>query len=210
MLEFISRGAQLGFSAGTGPGPFQTYTITSALTLGWRKALILCLAPLIADIPLIVLVVFVLRGVPTLFISVLQVVGGLFLLWLAWGIFKQWRAGTHIGAEVDAALREVPMLVVLRRGVTMGWLSPGPYLFWGTVNGPLLIRALEQSVWHGAAFLVAFYGTFMVFIALTVLLFDQLRGLDQRITSGILALTGVLLTWFALTLIWQGVTTWGQ
>jgi threonine/homoserine/homoserine lactone efflux protein len=208
MLEFISRGVQIGITAGTGPGPFQTYTINSALTLGWRKALILCLVPIITDIPLIVLIVFILGALPDPFLYTLQVGGGLFLLWLAWGIVKQWRAGAQIGGTVDASLTQISTLQVLRRGVLMGLISPGPYLFWGTVNGPELIRALNISLLHGAAFLVAFYGSFICLIALTVAIFDRLRSLDPRITRGILLFTAVLLTWFALTTLWQGIDGW--
>lgn len=208
MLEFISRGLQLGVTAGTGPGPFQTFTINSALTLGWRKALILCCVPIITDIPLIILIVFILGALPEPFIYGLQVVGGLFLLWIAWGIVQQWRKGAQIGGTVDASLTQISSLNVLRRGVMMGLLSPGPYLFWGTVNGPLLIKALHLSLMHAAVFLIAFYGSFMILIGLTVGIFDRLRQLDPRIIRGILLFTAMLLTWFALTTLWQGIDGW--
>jgi threonine/homoserine/homoserine lactone efflux protein len=208
MLEFITRGLQLGVAAGTGPGPFQTFTINSALTLGWRKALILVCVPIITDIPLIILMVFVLSTLPDAFIYTLQVVGGLFLLWIAWGIIRQWRAGTQITGAVDATLTQVSTLYVLRRGVMMGLLSPGPYLFWGTVNGPLLVKALHESVWHGAAILIAFYGSFMCLIALVVVIFDRLRQVDPRIIRAILLGTVLLLIWFALTTLGQGVSGW--
>lgn len=214
MIEFFTQGVGLGFNAGVGPGPFQTFTINSALTLGWRKAVALCFAPILTDIPLIVLVVFVLGSIPPAAIRALQVVGGCFLLWIAWGIWQQWRTGAQIGAASGAASGAAAAPAssittawqVLRRGMLMNLLSPGPYLFWGTVTGPLLISALKLSAWHGGAFLVGFYGTFMGFIALTVLLFDRLRSLDPRLIRGILLATMIVLLVFALNLIRQGLT----
>ncbi len=63
MLALIARGFTLGLTAGILPGPLQTYLIQTTLLQGWRKALIIVISPLLADLPLIVLTVFVLAAV---------------------------------------------------------------------------------------------------------------------------------------------------
>lgn len=204
MESFIIRGASLGFSAGVLPGPFQAYLINAALTLGWRKSIIIIVTPLIIDIPIATLVLVILGQLPAGFIQALRIAGGLFLLWLAYGTWKQYRAGITLG-ESDASADSASQRALLR-GVMMGFISPGPYIFWSTVNGPLLIEGLQQSLWHGVAVLVGFYGVFLSILAATVFIFDRLRRLDERVTRGILLLTIVILVGFGLSLIVQGIT----
>ena len=67
-----------------------------------------------------------------------------YLLWIAYGTWKQFRNGVTIGAKSATSGSQQ----ALTRGIVMGFLSPGPYLFWSTVNGPLLLEALEQSYLH--------------------------------------------------------------
>jgi threonine/homoserine/homoserine lactone efflux protein len=86
----------------------------------------------------------------------------------------------------------------------MNLLSPGPYLFWATVNGPLLRDGLEQSIGHGAAFLIAFYGVFLGMMAVVALIFDRLRRVDERLTRGLLLAAIVVLGGFGIYLIVQG------
>jgi threonine/homoserine/homoserine lactone efflux protein len=198
MLALISRGVSLGFTAGVLPGPMQSYIIGTTLTGGWRRGLVIIFSPLVIDIPIIILVVFVLGQLPAGFIRVIQVIGGVFLLWIARETWLTLRAGAQINADRPA---ETTNRGIFARAMLLNALSPGPYLFWSTVNGPLLIQALEQSVLHGVAFLAAFYGAFLTIMALTVALFDRVRSLDARFTQVILLLTLVILVVFGLSLI---------
>ena len=199
MFAFISQGVGLAFAAGIMPGPFQSYIISTTLLRGWRQTLIVILSPLIIDIPVILLVVFILGSLPPDFIRLIQLVGGLFLLWIARENWLAYRAGAAIGQSSDVPV--TPQGSVLKRGLLMNVLSPGPYLFWSTVNGPLLLQALDQSLLHGAAFLAAFYGTFLALLAATILVFDRLRRIDPRITRGLLLVIIVILILFSVSLI---------
>ncbi len=203
MLFLIARGFTLGLTAGVLPGPLQTYIIQSTLTQGWRKSLILALSPLLSDIPLILLTLFVLAQFPPEFIRLVQIVGGLFVLWLARGAWLNYRAGVVIGAGGETILLSTRQL--LARALMVNLLSPGPYIFWGTVNGPLLIEGLSQSIFHGVAFLVAFYGTFLAFLVGLIGVFNRVRALDPRVTRALLLVITVLLLVFGLSLIGQGV-----
>ncbi len=203
MLALFARGFTLGLTAGILPGPGQTYLIQTTLTQGWRKSLILVITPLLADLPLILLTVFVLAQFPPEFIRVVQIVGGLFVLWLARGAWLNFRAGAAIGAGGAALVLTTRQ--ILLRALLVNFLSPGPYIFWGTVNGPLLVEGLRQSPLHGAAFLVAFYGTFLAVMLALIALFNHVRTLDPRVTRALLLLIAGLLVVFGLSLIGQGV-----
>ncbi len=211
MIGFITQGMTVGFSAGVMPGPMQSYLLNTALKHGWRRALLVVVTPLLVDIPVIVAVLLALDAlaaiVPAL-VDGIRVVGGAFVLYLAWGAWADVRAGTSLTDEITAgpAPSDEPPVRTFTNGLLMNALSPGPYLFWTTVNGPLLLSALAVSLWWGVAFVVAFYGAFlgaMVVIALTV---DHLRSLDPRIGRGLLVFVAVLLTGFGFYLIYAGLT----
>jgi threonine/homoserine/homoserine lactone efflux protein len=203
MLFLIARGFTLGLTAGIMPGPLQTYLIQTTLTQGWRKSIIMVISPLIADTPMILITLFVLAQFPPEFIRIIQIVGGLFVLWLARAAWLNFRSGAAFGAGADIGVVSARQL--LTRTVMINLLSPGPYIFWGTVNGPLLLEGLSQSVFHGVAFLIAFYGTFLSVLAGYVLVFDRLRSIDPRVTRALLLIITILLVVFGLSLIGQGL-----
>jgi threonine/homoserine/homoserine lactone efflux protein len=203
MELLITSGISLGLSASLLPGPLQTYLIQLTLSLGWRRSLVGVLAPLIADIPIILLTVVLLSQFPAEITRLLEIAGGIFVLWIAWNTWRQLRAGVMLGAgdsTLDLTRREV-----LARMVGVILLSPGPYIFWSTVNGPLLVGGLHQSIWHAIAFLVAFYGTFLGMLTLFVFIFDRARQLDRRVTQILLLVTVLALVFLGLRLLAQGI-----
>jgi threonine/homoserine/homoserine lactone efflux protein len=209
MIAFASQGISLGFSAGTLPGPLQAYLINTTLAHGWRKSLVIIFAPLVVDIPFILLAVFALREFPDWFLDALRIGGGLLLYWIAYGAWRRWRAGEGIAPQDEAGeaagLLNLSLRAIFTRALLLNFISPGPYLFWSTVNGPLLVEALEQSVGHGLAFLLGFYGTFLGMMALVIGLFTLLRRIDPRVTRWVLLLTIILLVIIGTQLILQGV-----
>lgn len=205
MLTFFGQGAALGFTAGTSPGPLQTFLIQNALTYGWRRALVCILSPLISDIPFIIITVFILQGFPPEVIRIVQIVGGLFMLYLAWLTARWLRGGGTIDGTAAEQAAPYSAWRLLRQTVLLNWTSPGPYIFWGTVNGPLLSAALRESALHGLAFLLGFYGLFLILLAGWIILFDRLRHIDPRVTRVLLWLTAAVLLLFGLQLIGRGL-----
>lgn len=201
MIALVTRGISLGFAAGALPGPFQSYIISTTLLQGWRRSLPVIVSPLVIDGPIILIVVFLLGQLPLQVIRLIQMAGGIFLLYIAWGTWRGLRAGTAVTPTEAGGGGAATVRGIFLRGLLMNALSPGPYLFWGTVTGPLLVQALSQSALHALAFLAAFYGTFLAMLALIVLLFDRVRRLDARITRALVWLTLAVLVIFGVTLI---------
>lgn len=206
MLELITRGIGLGFGAGSTPGPFMSYLIATTLSRGWKVGFIVILAPLVSDIPIIIMTTLLLAELSDSVVSVMQIIGGLFVLYIAWGAWGQYDAGeSFVGKTDDIKVSEDGIFMqTIRQAVTMNLLSPGPYLFWGTVNGPLLRDGFDQSVWHGVGFLLAFYGTFIGFMAGMVLVFDRLRTVDERMTQRIILVAIIVLGILGVSLILEG------
>lgn len=201
IFELISRGASIGFMAGASPGPFQGFLIAQTLRHGWRRTVTAAFAPLIADGPIILLAVVILRQIPPEWVRLIQLIGGLYLLWLAAQGLRAWLRGVGGLPDGSAPVQERS----LGKAVLMIWLSPGPYVFWTTLLGPLLVSGLEQSLWAGLAFLLSFYGVFIGLLLLYVLAFNQLRKMDPRVVRGVTLLTVLLLGYFALELIARGL-----
>jgi threonine/homoserine/homoserine lactone efflux protein len=204
MLELMVRGTSIGFSAGMTPGPLQAYLLSTTLNLGWKRSLPIVLSPLITDIPIIFVCVFLLGALPPLFITAIQLVGGLFVLWLAWGSYQSWRKGATLAADDDESAK--PATNPLPRAMMMNLLSPGPYIFWTLINGPLLIQALNNSLLHAAAFMFSFYGTFLALLAGMVIIFGRVGSLNPQVTRRLILFSAIVMALFGLSLLWQAVS----
>jgi len=205
MFYFVSQGVSIAFAAGAQPGPFTSFLIGRTLAQGWRKSIILALTPLVTDVPIILVVLVILKQFPPELIRFIQLIGGVYLLWIAYGSWRQFRAGQASFKPEATPSDGVSPARTLLQGSLMAWVSPGPYIFWATINGPLLIQGLNQSVLFGLAFLVAFYGTFIGILSLYILVFDRLRRIDERVTRGIFLVTLIVMVLFGLRLIGQGL-----
>jgi threonine/homoserine/homoserine lactone efflux protein len=197
-LTYFLKAAALGFTAAVSPGPFQTYLISESLSGGWKRGAPVAFAPLITDAPIILFSLFILDLLPENFLRGVSVAGGLFVFYLAWSLFKRWRART---GEIEGE----PGGSSLWRGALANFLSPGPYLFWGLVNGPLLLAALRQSTSHGISFLLGFYGVMITSLLGMALIFTQARRLGPRFVRGMLLLSILILLVFGGLLLKQGI-----
>jgi len=201
LVRFFSQGAALGLTAAATPGSLQTLLISETLLGGIKRGARVTLAPLITDAPIIIAVLFVLQRVPPIVVQVLSVAGGVFVLYLAWGLFKQWRAGVAIETEV-AATQPIGWKGLWRASI-VNWLNPNPYLFWTLVGGPTLIAAMSQAVWYGVAFLVGMYSVFIGGMLAIAIVFHKALRFGPRIVRGLLLLSiGILVIFGILLLQW--------
>ena len=201
LLTFFIQGAALGLSAAASPGPFQTYLISESLSGGWRRGAPLAFAPLITDLPIILFSLFILNQMPPYFLRIISLAGGLFVFYLAWGLWRSWRQSA--GMEEFEPARPGSSLP---RGVIVNFLSPGPYLYWGLITGPILLSALKQSALDAASFLVGFYGIFILCLLGLAYLFSQARRLGPRVVRALLLVSILILVVFGGLLIWKAFT----
>lgn len=201
MLSFFAQGAAIGLTAAGTPGPLLTFLISRSLSGGWRQGALVALAPLISDPLIVVTILLLLDQVPPGFLLVISLVGGLYVLYLAWGLLKQWRRGSPELAEVES---NPPGN--LRKAILMNFLSPGPYAFWTLVNGPILLSSLKESIWYGIAFLLGFYGVFIGGMVVLAIIFSQARRLGPKVVRILLLASIIILTVFGIVLVYRGVT----
>lgn len=173
------------------------------MNVGWRRTLPAAFAPLISDIPIVLLVLLVLTRTPEWSLQLLRIIGGIFLLYLAYEAYRSYRT---------AITETAPSVPTTQKGVLnaalMNLLNPNPYIFWGTIAGPILIAGWRQSPGNGVSFVLGFYltliGGFMAFI----ILFALTKRLDVRVSRVLSALSAVALLFFALYQLWFGISQW--
>ncbi len=221
MIALIAQGMGIGFSAGMTPGPLQVFLLTQTLQNGWRHAIWIIFSPLLSDGPIVALILLALQSASGGLLRAVSLVGGGFILYLAWGLWKQIRAGdfappvdaAHVPtestpAEAAAAVLAVPITPwgALRRAVAINALGPGPWLFWGTTMGPTVILAWQESPPSAIGFVVAFYGVFLGVMAIQVILFHQARRLGPGVMRTALWIGLAAMLFFAAGLFWRGLT----
>ena len=200
LLSFLLQGSALGISAGAAPGPMQAYLISETLTGGWRRSLPLVFVPILSDTPIVILTTFILKQFPDIVLRAISVIGGLFVLYLAWGFQKQWKETTSEKfSSIEVQRRS------FGKAVAMNLLNPNPYIFWAFVSGPILINALEGSWLHAPAFLAGFYGIFIFTMIGFIALFNQTRKFGPKVVRTIQLTSIIILAIFGSLLIKEGV-----
>ncbi len=199
MWIYLLQGIGFGLAAASQPGPFQTYLISQSLTNGWRRTLPAALAPLISDGPIIAVCLLVLSQVPAWMEKALFAVSGLFVLYLAYGAFQSWRRGSDAIQTGSDARQSV------WKAAFMNALSPGPYIFWTLVIGPILVAGWRESPLYGAGFLAGFYLTLVLTLVGIIVVFGLAARCGPRVNHAMLGISSLVLFLFGLFPIFKAI-----
>jgi threonine/homoserine/homoserine lactone efflux protein len=200
LLLYVVQGLSYGLAAAAQPGPFQTFVFAQTLRRGWRRALPIALAPLITDGPIIALMLLVLSQLPGWMERALLVGGGLFVLYLAWGAYRSWRDYD------ETALQDLSAPPGLLRAALVNALSPGPYIFWGTVTGPLLIAGWREDPAYAIGLLVGFYVAMVGTLVASIVLVGTARRLGAQFNRALLGISAAVLAGFGIFQLWKGLS----
>jgi threonine/homoserine/homoserine lactone efflux protein len=197
---FLLQGLALGFAAVVQPGPLLAYLVTQTLSHGFRKTWGIAFAPLISDGPIICLALLVLTRLPAWLQGGMHLASGLFILYLAWGAYLQWRNFTVL--DDQSAPRASQGLL---KAAFMNALNPMPYIYWSLVTGPILVAGWKQSPADGLVFLLAFYAVMICGLLAILGLFSAARSLGNQLCRATLGISVLALAAFGLFQLWQ---TW--
>ena len=190
MAELISIGLILGLSAGFSPGPLLALVISETLQQGVRSGIKVALSPLITDLPIIVLTLFVLKQLSGLnnLLGVISLIGGCVVLFMGYKSMNPKMGESGISERVPR-----PLL----KGVLVNALSPHPYLFWLSVGGPIINKAMGIGTMAPFVFLGSFYMLLVGSKVVLALLAGQSRiffkGTAYRYTMRLLGFALVVL-----------------
>jgi threonine/homoserine/homoserine lactone efflux protein len=183
---------------------------------------------MVSDGPIIVLALLVLTRVPEWLQRSLYAASGLFILYLAYGSFAAWRRdvqGQALPAQTTALspgnageaassahssndthqshrLKEQHGLL---SGAIMNALSPGPYIYWTLVTGPILAAGWRETPAYGIGFLAGFYAAMVGTLSAIILLFGTARRVGPRFTRALTALSAIALLGFGFYQLWRAL-----
>ena len=203
MIDFLTFGAALGLSAGLAPGPLLTLVISESLQHGIRSGMKVAMAPIITDLPIILLTFFTLAKLSNFHgvLGVFSLIGGLFLLFMSYDTIHP--------KKVDSNMRDRKPRS-LAKGVLANALNPHPYLFWFSVGAPTMVKATSTSTTAPLAFLCAFYSLLLGSKVLVAILVGKSSSfLEGKVYLYTMRFLGLALLALALALFRDGLKLLG-
>jgi threonine/homoserine/homoserine lactone efflux protein len=199
MWLYILQGIGFGLAAAAQPGPLQTYLVSQTLLKGWKRTLPAAFAPLLSDGPIIALSLLVISQIPLWLQRFLYIVGGLFVLYLAYGAYKSWK---NFDPTIPSAESKTQQSIL--KAALINILNPNPYIFWSLVTGPILLRGWRETPLHGLSFIAAFYATMVLSLSTIILAFGFARQLGPGVNRAPLGISAIALLCFGLLQLWLG------
>ena len=203
MIQYLSIGLILGLSAGLAPGPLLTLVVSETLKFGIAAGVKIALAPLVTDLPIIILTVFILSrlsGFDTI-LGAISLVGGSLVMVMGVSSIKT------RGAVVDVSPEKSKSLM---KGILVNVLSPHPYLFWLSVGAPTISRAYEKGLPAAMIFIASFYLLLVgAKVALALAVGKSRSVLKGRGYIYTMRVLGVMLCLLALFLFKDGLSLLG-
>ena len=198
-LTSLSSGLVFGLTAGISPGPLLALVISETIRNGFKAGLQVALAPLITDLPIILITVLILsklsRSAPIL--GIINLAGAVFIAYLAYECFHT----TTINRQPEE--NNAGSLI---RGIISNLLNPHPYIFWLTIGGPLLLSPGKNHWTAGGVFLASFYFCLVgAKIGIAALAARCRSGLSMTIYRRINYILGTILVIFALFFLYNGL-----
>lgn len=199
MLEYLTIGTVLGLAAGFAPGPLLTLVISETLQHDIKSGIKVAIAPIITDLPIILLTLFVLSKLSNFnsILGIISFIGGFFILFMG---YKSIRTS---GVTLNDNKVEPRSLM---KGMLVNALSPHPYLFWFSVGAPIMTKAMSLNYSSPLAFIVSFY----FFLVGTKIVLALLVGHSKSFFRGNMYLytlrcLGLILCVFSIVLFHDGL-----
>ncbi len=150
MKALLISGIVLGLSAGLSPGPMLTLVITQTLQHGIREGIKVACAPLLTDVPIIIVCLGILSAFAdmNLVLGILALFGGVYLFYLGISSFR------FTGDDLEVSEVNPQSL---KKGVMINFLNPNPYMFWTSIGGPLVLKSPDSSLVSAMVFIFPFY-----------------------------------------------------
>ncbi len=187
----------LGLSAAMLPGPFQAYAVAEAARRGWRRTLPVALAPLLSDVPVLLLIFLVVSRLPDAVLQGLRLAGALFIAYLAYGALRSLLAGTSVPNTGYGGVL---------KGAVMNLLNPNPWLFWGLVGAPIVVASWSDAPAHAVGFVAAFYGVMVAATGALIVVFGSAAALGPRLRRVLLGVSVMALLLFAAVQLVVGMS----
>jgi threonine/homoserine/homoserine lactone efflux protein len=203
MISFLTTGTILGLSAGIAPGPLLALVISETLRHGLKAGVKVALAPIISDIPIVALTLYLLAKLSAfhIILGTVSFLGGFVLLYMGYE--------SLVTQGANLSFRRLKPQS-FKKGIIVNVLNPHPYLFWVSIGGPATMKAWDQSVIAAMAFIGGFYLLLVGSKILLAVLVGRYRSfLTGHIYTYTMRVLGLILWIFALLLFRDGMNLLG-
>jgi threonine/homoserine/homoserine lactone efflux protein len=198
-ITYLTMGAVFGLTAGISPGPLLTLVISETLRHNKTEGVKIAVAPLITDIPIVLLTIFILSKMASsdIILGLISILGGFFIAYLGYDSIRS------KGIEIDVQNLKPKSI---RKGIIVNILSPHPYIFWLMVGAPITVKAYQASPVAAFVFIIAFYVMLIGSKISIALIVDKSRAiLKNKVFIWTLRILGLVLLIFAILLIKEGI-----
>jgi threonine/homoserine/homoserine lactone efflux protein len=203
MINFLTIGIILGLSAAFVPGPLLALVISETLQHDIKSGVKVALAPIITDLPIIILTVFILAKLTNFhdILGIISLCGGFFLLFMGYESIRS------KGVELNIQTNQPKSLT---KGILANALNPHPYVFWFSVGAPTMTKAMKVNMIAPFAFICSFY-TLLVGskILLAILVRKSKSFLDGNVYIYTMRFLGLVLCVLAFVLFREGLKLLG-
>ena len=199
-MTYLIFGITYAFAAAVQPGPFQAFIISQTLSKGWRTTLPASFGPMLSDAPIISLILLILSNVPDKMVYILQMTGGVFLLYLAYGAYKSWKT-----FDEKKLVRKDSGKQTLFKAALVNLLNPNPYIGWSLIMGPMLIEGWRIAPVNGLALVIGFYTTLTICTAGIIISFAAARNLGPKVSRVSIGISALALAGFGFYQIYMGM-----
>ena len=203
MFEFLSAGILLGLAAGFAPGPLLVLVISETLRHGIKAGLKVSVAPLITDVPIILISLMLLNRLAEFkpVLGCISIFGGLFILYLGYESIKT------TGIELDLSAIESSSF---KKGVITNALNPHPYIFYMTVGTPIIYRSVSKNF----VYTLFFVGSFLLLLVGSKIILAMVVERSRAFLKGsvyiwTMRILGILLIFFSIFLFRDGLVLLG-
>jgi threonine/homoserine/homoserine lactone efflux protein len=203
MINFLTIGIIFGLSAGLAPGPLLTLVISETLQHDIKSGVKVALAPIITDLPIIILTIFVLAKLSNFhnILGIISLTGGFVILFMGYESICSKGVELHIQPAQERSLM---------RGILANGLNPHPYLFWFSVGTPTITKAVNVNVIAPLVFIFSFYVLLVGSKILLAVLVGKSRSfLTNKVYIYTMRFLGMVLCLLAFVLFRDGLRLLG-
>jgi threonine/homoserine/homoserine lactone efflux protein len=191
-LEYLGIGLSLGVTAGISPGPLMALIISETMKGGRMGGIKVAIAPLITDIPVILVITFVLRYLKSMhsLLGIISLVGSFLLLYFG---YRDLQTG-----KISLQTRDVRSNS-FRKGILTNLSNPHPYVFWLFIGVPFMMKG---STAEKVLFVLSFLsGIVSSKIGVTLIVEKGKSFVETKYYCRIIQSLGVVLVFLGLILL---------
>ena len=199
IISFLGIGLLLGIIWGFTPGPLFTLVISETLKYGPKEGIKVGIAPLLTDVPIIILsffVVFALSNI-NLLLGIISIIGALVMIYFAYETISIKNIKINLKNTKPQSIK---------KGVITNYLNPHMYVSHFTITGPIIVKALKVNVFSPILFITGFMLTLVLSKVFLTLVANKSRNfMNSKAYVYTLRILGIILIVFAVVFFMDGL-----